>query len=78
MTNTETTVEETTSRIDEFKTKVRQLPWKKIAIATAATAAVALVIANRDKLCGQQAYELEIHESTPDGELDVTMTPIND
>jgi hypothetical protein len=79
MTNENPVTEETiASKIDELKTKVRQLPWKKIAITAAVTTVAAIAVANREKLCGSQAYELEIHEVTPEGELDVHMTPAND
>lgn len=79
MNNEETTTEETNnSRITELATKLKQLPWKKIAIGAAVTtvAAVAVTLA---KNAAQPAYELEITESSPEGDLHVELTDtVND
>lgn len=77
MTTNETTPEETTTRINDLTTKLKQLPWKKIGIVVAVTTAAA-VAATLAKNCAQPVYEIEITEVTPEGELHVEMTPVTD
>lgn len=78
MTNEEnTTPEETTSRINDLTAKLKSLPWKKIAIGAAVTTAAAVAV-TLAKNSSEPAYEIEITEATPEGELSVDLTPIND
>jgi hypothetical protein len=73
----ETPVEETTSRIKKINAKLKQLPWKQIALGTAAFAAGVAVVKLTQQL-SEPVYDLEITEVTPDGETHVEMHAVKD
>lgn len=75
--NHEDTATETTSRVANLKDKVRNLPWKKIAIAAAVTTAAALVVKNLNENDGPMTFEATNIEILDDGSALVDMTPID-
>lgn len=70
--------EETTSKLGRLKDKVRQLPWKDIAITTAIITTVAVVVTHREKLAGTKTFEMISFEVLDDGSAIANIEPIND
>lgn len=78
--NIETPVtDEAPSKFSALKTRISQLPLKKIAIAAAVTTAAAIVVANREKFENKAvSYEATNLEILPDGTILADVTPIDD